>query len=250
MTTPAMTTRERFQAVMNFQPFDRLPLVEWAGWWTETVDRWVGEGLPAALRNDGAALRRWWGLDVYYQDWIGARRPGCPTPAHHGAGLIADERDYERIRPYLYPWPCVDRARWQAWAEEQRRGDVVLWYTLEGFFWFPRTLFGIENHLYAFYDQPALMHRINRDLTDWLIRVVDEIKLDEPKTKNVARILKALGIERTCLVALPQHDAGIERAARNIERATLTTVPQLNAWDLLQTRTLVTTKAGLEAILA
>ncbi len=103
---------------------------------------------------------------------------------------------------------------------------------------------------------PKKMRRLARDsailskIQSQEIRVVDEIKLDEPKTKNVARILKALGIERTCLVALPQHDAGIERAARNIERATLTTVPQLNAWDLLQTRMLVTTKAGLEAILA
>jgi hypothetical protein len=25
---------------MAFQPFDRLPVVEWAGWWTQTLDRW------------------------------------------------------------------------------------------------------------------------------------------------------------------------------------------------------------------
>ena len=41
-----MTTRERFQAVMNFRPFDRLPLLEWAGWWDKTIQRWRGEGLP------------------------------------------------------------------------------------------------------------------------------------------------------------------------------------------------------------
>lgn len=82
------------------------------------------------------------------------------------------------------------------------------------------------------------------------IRVVDDIKLDEAKTKSVAKIFKALGIDRSCLLALPQHDEVIERCARNIERTVLTTVAQLNAWDILQKKTLLTTKAGLEQILA
>ncbi len=42
-----MNARERFHAIMNFQPFDRLPLLEWAGWWDQTIDRWHGEGLSA-----------------------------------------------------------------------------------------------------------------------------------------------------------------------------------------------------------
>jgi hypothetical protein len=69
----------------------------------------------------------------------------------------------------------VDRQRWAAWAERQRRGEVVLWFTLDGFFWFPRTLFGIERHLYAFYDQPELMHRMNADLAAWQLRVIEEL---------------------------------------------------------------------------
>lgn len=43
-------------------------------------------------------------------------------------------------------------------------GDYAFWYSLDGFFWFPRTLFGIENHFFAFYDYPELMTRINEDL--------------------------------------------------------------------------------------
>ena len=82
------------------------------------------------------------------------------------------------------------------------------------------------------------------------IRVVDEIKLAEPKTKNVVKILKALGIDRGVLVALPAHDALIERSARNIQKTQLTTVAQLNAWDILNKRTLLTTKAGIEQIFA
>ena len=82
------------------------------------------------------------------------------------------------------------------------------------------------------------------------VRVLDDIKLEQPKTKVVAGILKALGIDRRCLLALPQHDELIERSARNLSQARLTTVAQLNAWDILQNRTLLLTKAGLEQILA
>src|SRR3954465_9248196 len=82
------------------------------------------------------------------------------------------------------------------------------------------------------------------------IRVVDGITLDQPKTKLVAQMFKALGIDRSCLLALDGHDQSIERSARNIDRTTLTTVDQLNAWDILRNRTLVLTRAGMEKILA
>ena len=59
-----MNTRERFHAVMNFKPFDRLPVLEWAGWWNQTIDRWHGEGLPANL-TDRYDICRHFGLDVY-----------------------------------------------------------------------------------------------------------------------------------------------------------------------------------------
>ena len=62
-----MNTVERFHAVMGFQPFDRLPVVEWAGWWNQTLDRWHGEGLPTDL-TDRYAICRYLGLEVYQQE--------------------------------------------------------------------------------------------------------------------------------------------------------------------------------------
>jgi hypothetical protein len=35
---------------------------------------------------------------------------------------------------------------------------------LDGFFWFARSLLGIQRHFFAFYDQPELLKRINDDL--------------------------------------------------------------------------------------
>lgn len=169
-----MTTRERFHAAMTFQPFDRLPVIEWAMWWPETLNRWRGEGLPAGLDSDEAVSRHF-GLDLYLQDWVNVRGPGCPRPAHHGAGILTTEEEYERIRPHLYPVDAVNLDLWAQRAEAQARGEAALWFTVDGFFWFARELLGIEPHLYAFYDEPALMHRINADLADWILLVIDRI---------------------------------------------------------------------------
>lgn len=82
------------------------------------------------------------------------------------------------------------------------------------------------------------------------IRVIDAIKLDQPKTKFVVKMYKALGIDRSCLLALAGKDEAVERSARNVDRTTLTTVSQLNAWDILKNRTLLVTKDGFQQILA
>ncbi|HZL36616.1 MAG TPA: 50S ribosomal protein L4 [Tepidisphaeraceae bacterium] len=82
------------------------------------------------------------------------------------------------------------------------------------------------------------------------VRVIDEIKLDTPKTKPVVQMYKALGIDRSCLLAINGRNEVLEKSARNIDRTTLTTVAQLNAWDILRSRTLLITRDGLEQLLA
>ena len=171
-----MTNRERFLAVLNGKkPDDRLPCVEWASWWDLTLNRWHGEGLDPKLT--GKALFEALGLDDLRQFWFRHTAPGCPQPASHGAAIMEDEADYEKIKPFLYPEHANDEA-----LEEMRRiepqhakGEFALWYTLEGAFWFPRTLFGIEGHFYSFYDYPELYHRICEDLAEWQLKLLDKI---------------------------------------------------------------------------
>jgi ribosomal protein L4 len=62
-------------------------------------------------------------------------------------------------------------------------------------------------------------------------------------------MFKKLGIDRSVLVAINGRNENLEKSARNIDRTTLTTVSQLNAWDILKNRTLLMTKDGLETIL-
>lgn len=162
---------ERFRAVMAAQPVDRLPVIEWAGWWDKTLDRWRAEGLPANL-TDAADIRAHLGLDPYLQFWIRAVGPNAPAPASHGAGIAEDLAAYQRLRPLLYPPTDFAALLKPEWVEQHRRGDLVIWLTLEGFFWFPRRILGIERHLYAFHDQPEIIHRINEDVLEFNLEVV------------------------------------------------------------------------------
>jgi hypothetical protein len=170
----AMTPVERIRAILNFQPFDRLPVVEWASWWEKTIDRWRGEGLPDSVVGRYEICRHF-GLDVFRHDWARPRTKDCPVEPHHGAGIIAAEADYERLRKHLYPTPAIDHELWGAWAREHQRGESVIWLQTEGAFWWPRVLLGIERHLFAFYDQPGLMRRINEDLARWTVQLLDEV---------------------------------------------------------------------------
>ena len=67
---------------------------------------------------------------------------------------------------------------------------------------------------------------------------------------RTTQMFKALGIDRSCLVAINGRNEVLQKSARNIDRTTVTSVQQLNAWDILRNRTLLVTKAGLQQILA
>jgi hypothetical protein len=173
-----MTTVERFQAVMNFEKSDRLPVLEWAGWWGATLDRWYGEGLSKDIPWD--RIQTHLGLDFIRRIWMPLETPDCPKPAFHGGPLIESEEEYAAFKKYLYPDMSHKNYRdklnvLKSLREEHEKGDALLWYSYDGFFWFPRVLLGIENHLYSFYDEPELYHKICSDLADYIIAELPKI---------------------------------------------------------------------------
>ena len=95
-----MTPRERFLSVLDFEkPDDRLPMVEWAAWWNQTLDRWKTEGLPQDITWDESLAH--FGLDPLVHISAVPRSAECPKPASHGAGIMSDERSYDEfISPY------------------------------------------------------------------------------------------------------------------------------------------------------
>ena len=172
-----MNVRDRFRSALRFERVDRLPRWEWATWWDETIRRWQGEGLPQFpwSRAWVVAILEHFGLDPAYQHWFPVFKETFP-PMAHGQGPVTDERSYEAIREHLFPEIDWDRA-FPDWVRERhRKGDLAVWFTLDGFFWYPRRLFGIERHLFAFYDQPRLMKRINEELVAYHKRVLAGLK--------------------------------------------------------------------------
>ena len=169
---------ERFRAVMDFQPVDRLPRWEWAMWWDKTIQRWHGEGLPRELKfNQVLDISNHFGLDPYKQFWFSTTEATIDAAQHHVEGAVSNMDDYLRIKPSIYPDHSRAIEAMRAWAEQQARGELVVWSTLEGFFWFPRTLLDIERLSYAYYDQPELIHAINSDLLEFnlgLVRQMDK----------------------------------------------------------------------------
>lgn len=170
-----LTSAERFRRILSFNPqIDRSPVIEWASWWDQTIDRWHGEGLPKE-KCSVEDIADYFGLDPLHQVWFSVRRPGCPQPKTFGGAIMEGEDGYRDLKEhFLYGEDMLEKLDHSLAEHEKRaasRGEAQ-WLTLEGFFWFPRTLFGIEKHLYAFYDEPELMHRINRDLCDYYKKVL------------------------------------------------------------------------------
>lgn len=166
---------ERFRALMNFQAVDRLPLWEWAMWWDKTVARWRGEGLPAE-KTSVFEIHEYFGLDPYIQFWFSTTDPTIAAAQHHVAGIVAGMDDYLKIRPNLFRDHAAAIQNMTPWFQRQQAGDAVVWITLEGYFWFPRTLMGFSKMMMAYYDQPELIHRINQDLLDFNLRLLEQIR--------------------------------------------------------------------------
>jgi Uroporphyrinogen decarboxylase (URO-D) len=167
---------ERFRAVMRFQLVDRLPRWEWAMWWDQTIARWHEEGLPLALKfNQVIDIARYFGLDPYQQFWFSTTDPTIEATQHHVEGIVSNMDDYLRVRPYLFSDHRAAIESMRPWAALQSNGEAVVWATLEGFFWFPRTLMGFEKLMFAFADQPGLLHTINRDLLRFNLNLLEQI---------------------------------------------------------------------------
>ena len=95
----------------------------------------------------------------------------------------------------------------------------------------------------------ALRCALSQRLEEAAITVIDSLEIGEYKTKRVAEILGALGIEGGgVLIVIDAEDAHIERAARNLPRVKVLRAAGLNVYDVLRYPSLVLTSAAVAAI--
>jgi len=102
-------------------------------------------------------------------------------------------------------------------------------------------------------DMPAAQRRLaNRNallakLVDNEVKCVDHLRFDAPKTAAFKGVLEAVGVDRSCLVALDGANVNAALSARNLADVATTRIQQLNVFDLLNHRYLVVERGSLEA---
>lgn len=155
-----MTNRERFLAVMDFQPDVRTVLWEW-GYWGGTIERWYHEGLPrkhglrqpAAYGDTVAGPGAAWGSGVLnvqraedVSEYCCLDPPRQTIPLHNfiypefptevldedseyrtvrdGMGVVSRQRKDSASLPFYIEWPVKDRDSWEQLKAERLQPDL------------------------------------------------------------------------------------------------------------------------------
>ena len=77
--------------------------------------------------------------------------------------------------------------------------------------------------------------------------IVEGLKLETPKTSRVAAVLKKVAAQRGCVLATAGLDPVLYKSGRNIPRAEVRNVADLNAYDILSRRKLIFTREAFAA---
>ena len=93
----------------------------------------------------------------------------------------------------------------------------------------------------------ALAAKVREDA----IVVLDKLEFSEPKTRDMAAIIKTLGCAgESLLVATSEYNQNVYKSARNIARVCVTPAGDLNALSVLSAKRLLVTTAALDALKA
>jgi len=208
LAIPDMTPRQRLEAIYTFQPVDHLPRQEFY-FWSETLERWAGEGLPADWQEQNlfgfdSSDTRFPGVDLGWvetplvppfedrvlestetyeiiQDCSGRikrifkGRPSLAMPTYLQHAVASPQDWYEQVKFRLDP---ATPQRWEQFEAQKHEiiqasaeGTPPFWVyqNLLGGYMYLRNMFGPEGVLYAFYDMADLVH----DLMQTWLEVMD-----------------------------------------------------------------------------
>ena len=93
----------------------------------------------------------------------------------------------------------------------------------------------------------ALLSALSSRVADNKIIVVEDLKLDEIKTKKFAEVMNNLKVNKG-LVVLADNDKNVVAAAKNMEFVNTTLVDQINVYDVMNGGTVVLTKDAVKKI--
>lgn len=94
----------------------------------------------------------------------------------------------------------------------------------------------------------ALQRAFTDRLDDGDVIVVDDLKFNTPKTKEMTAFLKAVNAGEDALVLVDDYTENVDLAARNLQQVLVLKATSVNTYLLLLFKKIVITKAGLEKL--
>ena len=94
----------------------------------------------------------------------------------------------------------------------------------------------------------ALKSALSQKVRDDEIIVINEIKAENGKTKEIATVLKNLKMEKRVLLVVGERDELVIRACRNIENVTLINASLINVYDVVANANCIMTKDAIKKI--
>jgi len=115
------------------------------------------------------------------------------------------------------------------------------------------VVFGPKPRDYSFYlskneRKVALRSALSAKLADGELLIMEELKMEEPKTKRMEEILHSLGIAgKSVLIVLEVVDLNVLLSARNLPYVVgITRAQDVNTYDVLSSEVVLMTKAAAE----
>ncbi len=103
-------------------------------------------------------------------------------------------------------------------------------------------------------EMPRRMRQLARNsallakLQSGSVAIVDPLTIEEPKTRAFCAMLKAVGADSGCVLALDSLKPTVYKSGRNIPRTEIRRVQELNAYEILRRRKLLFTRSAFEAV--
>lgn len=94
----------------------------------------------------------------------------------------------------------------------------------------------------------ALKSVLSAKVADNEIIVLDELKFDEPKTKEMVKVLDNIKADKKTLIVMDEKDENVVRSASNIQGVRTALVGTMNVYEIINHYSLVLTKAAAERI--
>jgi|SRR6185437_637363 len=116
------------------------------------------------------------------------------------------------------------------------------------------TVFGPRPRTYGFKLNKKLKELARKSALSYKakennILVLEDFKLAAPKTKDYINILNGLSLsDKKTLLILPEKNANISLSGRNVQRAKVVTVEELNTYDLLNAESLILAEGSVKKI--